>query len=221
MAPSAKEPGGADHPANPKTRRENLRHALQVYGMWVRGGFGRRLVDGKVAIRIVEHHQEVVPRGENEQLVASVSAQGCAGWVVEVGNHINELGSDAGTELFCHLLHHEALDIDVDGGESGARTAKRLEGAEIVGVADNHRVARIEQHLAQEMERLLRTGRHKNMFDVGRRWGARHDCFAKSCVSRGKSVLKGIGVTVEDALSRERGHLFAWESVGVGKASRE
>ena len=149
-------------PACAQARREHLRHRAQIHHV-----VGKRLERQHVAafvaqtaVRIVLHHHEAVFVRQLDEALAARRNHGDTAGVLEVRDGIEKLQTrvvlaDARQFLF-QQVHAHALVVEGDAADVGLVGGKRLQRAQVRGAFGQHDVARIDERLGDQVERLLR-----------------------------------------------------------------
>ena len=116
-------------------------------------------------VRIIVHHQQLVPRCLLHQRDAACVRQSPTGRILKRRYRIEE--ACAAAAAFHHIRQRgriEALFIHRDRNEARRVDAHCVQGADVGRGLDDDRVAFIDEHLAQKVEALLRTRHHQHLF---------------------------------------------------------
>ena len=168
-------------PTRAQTRREHLRHSAEVHHV-VRKRLERQHVAALVAqaaIGVILHHHEAVLVRQFDEALATRGHHGDAAGVLEVRNGVEELEAriafaDARKLLF-QQIHAHALVIEGDAADIRLVGRERLQRAEVGGAFGQHDVARIDERLGDEVERLLRARGDHDVLRLGAHADVAHE----------------------------------------------
>ena len=173
------------------------------------------------AVRIVLDQRQVVAGAGFDQFEAALDRQAAAGRVLEVRQRVQHARA---LDDRLDRARHQAMLVGGDRGEFRAIHRKRLQRAEVARGLDQHAAAFVDQHLAEQVERLLRAGRHQHLFrgDLAALGGQRiGDPFAQRRETVGRAVLQGHVATVGQHLVERRLHFLDREGVCRWQAAGE
>ena len=172
----------------------------------------------QLAVGIVFDDGQVQLGGTLDQRDAAFQAERAAGGVLEVGQRVEE--ARAAGQLGRDGLGDQAAVIGEHRHVLGLVQAERLQRAQVAGVFDQDLAVLVDQHLAQQVQRLLRAGHDQDL--VGRHVGAGAgqvfgDPLAQRRVAFGRAVLqRGAPVGGQDLVERSAYH-FHRKPPGAGR----
>ena len=156
---------------------------------------GSRLaLETKQAVGVVLDDRDVRLAAERDERLASRRRHRDARRVVEVRHRVDELGALAAKERLLELFDDHAVLVEIDLQEPRLVGAERRERADVRGGLDRDEIARIDEHLADEVQRLLRPRRDDKVLRVGGGplLGHEHrESLAKERRTLSRSVLQG------------------------------
>jgi len=182
---------GGDHVAEADAGRQHLGEGSHIDGALrrQRTDRGRRVARiGQFAVRVVLKDQQVEFASLLGETVAALLGQQPPGRVLEVRQAIQKLGP---AQRFAHRFRHDTVFIGSNRYVLRLEQREGLQRTEIGRRFHQHGIARIDQHLGQQIQPLLRTGNHQHLIGMHRRFGravARGDPFTQ----RGKTFRSAV-----------------------------
>jgi len=154
---------GGDDVAQAHARCEDLRERAHVeHAVRVERAQRRQGIAGvaQLAVRIVfdQQHAEFFRAGH--QGLAALQRQAAAGRVLEVRDGVEE--ARAGSQLGRERFGQQALVIAGHRRVRRLEQRERLQGAQIAGCFHQDLALRVDEHLAQQVQPLLRAGRDEH-----------------------------------------------------------
>ena len=183
---------GAQYLAEAAAMRQQLAAARHRLAQRQQAG-RRRFAEVQITIRVVLDDQGLVLHRQFQHAAAALGAQHGATGVAKGRDQVDELGSVLGDQRF-QAVHLHAVAVDRRADQIGAVQAEALDRREKGRTFDDHLVARVDQRLAQQVQRLLAAGGDDQL--LGRQIGhalARHErgqLLAQGVVALGRTVLQ-------------------------------
>ena len=112
-------------------------------------------LEAQLAIGVVFHHQQLVADQSLCQCLAVGTAVGDAARVLEVGHAVQQLGVGAARQQRIQRRQIQPLFTQGNGLEGRLIDGEGLDGAEIARLLDDEILPLVDQHLAQQIQRLL------------------------------------------------------------------
>mmetsp|Transcript_5286 Transcript_5286/g.19871 ORF Transcript_5286/g.19871 Transcript_5286/m.19871 type:complete len:454 (-) Transcript_5286:714-2075(-) len=149
----------SDQIAQAETGRQHLGERAEVertLGPQAGQRRGRRLVEPQVAVGVVLDDRHTHAAGGFDNGLATGGTHHPPGRVLVIRQQVGEPGARRVMRQRSQGLRKRALRIAGQAGEQWLVGREGLQGAEVGGGLDRHRGARIAQHLADEVQALLR-----------------------------------------------------------------
>src|SRR5579863_3231828 len=148
----------------------------------------------KLAVRIIFDNRDAVLVGQKDELVTASFGESDACRILKIRQNIHELraGAQAGVEL----LGEQAIVIDGHGNVLRSVHVEGLQRAQISGCFDEHAVAAIDKHLADQIQSLLGAGGNENVLGTGNDAVASDvagNHLAEGLIAFGRTVLQRLG----------------------------
>ncbi|NYH18945.1 hypothetical protein GGD41_006173 [Paraburkholderia bryophila] len=216
---------GRDDVADPQARRQHLRERTEVDDMVRRHGeHGGQRLTGVVerAVRVVFDHRERCGLRELGERAAALDRQTAAGRILEIRLRVQQ--ARAGRQFGREGFGNQALLVGRHLNVARLVHRERLQRAEVRGRFDQHRAVRTDQHFAEQVERLLRTGSDQHLAGTDLRTIHRialGNPFAQRQIAFGRAVLQRRGGRVAQNAVRCFAHAFSREGGRRGQAARE
>ena len=197
--------------------RAHVDHAL---GVACSQGQGRLLLVPEVAVGIVLDQGDVpFPGHLHEGLTAGI-AHGAAGGILEVGQHIGQtrlVGTAA--DLPGEVLDQHAFVIAVHADGHGLHGGEGLQRAEVGGLLDQQTAALVQEHLADQVQRLLAAGGDQDLLGIDVPGQEVGNCLAQRGKAFGGRVLQGCGAVALHHGLAGFGERVQGEGLGGGQAA--
>ena len=139
---------------------------------------------------IVLDHDEAPALGQLGQPQPSRGRQGRPRRVLEGGDRVDELHRHAVVEDRREAFDVEPVVVDGHRVHAGAGELQHLAGAEVQGIVSGDVVAGFEEDAAEQVERLLRAGRHEHVVGDGAEARSRRDPLPEPGIALGRRVLE-------------------------------
>ena len=156
----------SERPADPEPGSERLREGAEVDHaiLFDRAHrVRRRGVEVEQAVRVVLEHEDVVRARDLENLEAALPRQRHAGRVAERRHRVQELDAPArglqARDVLAQRLGNEAELVRLDVVDLRLERLEHDERGDVAGRLGEHDVARVEEDLGDELERVLGPGR--------------------------------------------------------------
>ena len=218
---------GRHQKAEAQARRQDLRERAEVdTTFWVARSQRqrRRFVEPQLAIRVVFHDRQIGLGRSGRDGGTARFGHGATGRVLEVGQQVDEAGGVRVVACRAPGLGDQVVDehaIVVARHAHRYRFHRRegLQRAQVGRRFDQHTAARIEQHLGDQVEALLRAGgdQHLRRVDVPREH-VRHDLTQRAVAFAG-GVLKGGHAVVGQHFGTGSGKGRNGERAGRGQSA--
>ncbi len=182
----------------------------------------RRAVVPEIAVRVVldDRHAGIAAAARGE-LGAPARADRAAARVLEVRQRVEEARAGGARR---ELAGQRPAVVAGDADELGLVRNERLQRAEVGRRLDGDAAAGVDQHLADEVEPLLRAGRDQHLRRAHRDALARHlggDPFAQRREAFARGVLQRLARRVAQHPRRRLAHRLDRKGVGRGQAAGE
>jgi hypothetical protein len=129
----------------------------------------RRFIEMQQPVRVVLEHEDLVRATDLEDFGSAVSREGDSCRIVEVRNGVEELdAATLTTEMRNRLpqrLGNQAILVHCHVHDAGLVRAEHTERTDITRRLGEDHIARIDEELRDEVERLLRPGRRHDVVD--------------------------------------------------------
>ena len=187
------------------------------------------VVEVEVAVGDVLEHDEAVVARELDERLAPLGRHAHAGRVLVVGDRVEQLRPKAGHELPLELVDLQPVVVERHDLDLRREAPERHQRAEVGRAFDHDGVARVEERLAGELERLDRAARDHQLVVGGAAALRRVDPSRERVERTGKPArrrvlerarlfrLGELGEQLRRALARERPRVG--ESAGEGDQS--
>ena len=203
-----------------------LRERTHDHAVGQRGAadVGQRVaLEAQLAVGVVFHYHDVAAGQHLAHLLAILGGVGEARGILEVRDEVDHLR--AGIECRVQLVDVQALFGQFHLAEDGLLQRERLNGSQVRGLFHDDAVALVQQHLAEQVEHLLRAGGHEHvLFGVVGAEAvvvALGDPGAQLGHAGGDGVLEGLRAALGHHALHRFQQLFLWEGNGVRQAAGE
>ena len=226
------EPGGdlgrADGPAEPHAGEERLRRRARLHDD-VRGEAPearQRLVgEAELAVGDVLDDQEAVAARQLDQRRPPLGREAHAGRVLVVRDRVDELRAQPGGEPALQLVDLEPVLVERHGDEARLEAPERLDRAQVRRPLDDDEVAGVEERLPDQLQRLDRAARDRQLVLGGAAALQRLEPVGERVERPGqparRRVLECAQLAGLDELLEQRRDPLARERLRVGEAAGE
>ncbi|CPU62865.1 Uncharacterised protein [Mycobacteroides abscessus] len=220
-----------DDPADAVARGEGLRERAEVEdAVLVEGSQrGERLaVEAEQPVGVVLDDEDAVPLRDLEDARSALGGEGHAGGVVEVRDGVEQLdATPVGGEAREHLLQRlrdEPVLVEGHVHDVGLVRPEHAQRPDVARRLRDDHVARVDEDPRDEVERLLRAGRHDDVVGVALDALEPHDVedpLAQGLVALTGAVLERRGTARRDEALHGVGDLVEGEAFEVRHAAGE
>ena len=182
------EPRRTDHPADPQSGREHLRHRADANQRRRDDPRQGMSFEPQLAVGVVVDDERACPRGDLGELAPPRRAEGDSGRVVEVGHDVDDLWPQPAVDHVTQRTRVESVTVARYRIDRRADGSQHLRGTEVRGGLDNCFVAIVDHRAGDEIECLLRTVRYQDFVEGHAE--ALRDELAEVVQALGWSVLK-------------------------------
>ena len=216
---------GCHHEAQAQAGGQHLgerAHVDAAFGVAGRERCGWRVVKPQVAVGVVFHQRQAQFGGGIDQRGAARIAHGAAGRVLEVGQHIQEAGLvGACAHLGLEVVHQHTFVIAGHGHHGGLHGREGLQRAQVGGGLHQHAAVRVDEHLGDQVQRLLRAGGDQDLVGVHVPRQEVGNRLAQRTVALAGGVLQGRSPVVAQHGGRGFGKGRHREGLARGQAARQ
>ncbi|MNV43274.1 hypothetical protein D3C71_1349840 [compost metagenome] len=199
--------------------RAHVDAAFRVAGRQRRGW---RVVKPQVAVGVVFHQRQIQFSGSLHQGGATCFAHGAARGVLEVGQHVQKARS-VGTRahLGLQVVDEHAFVIAGHGHHSRLHGREGLQRAQVGGRFHQHAAVGVDQHLGDQVQRLLRASGDEHLVGIHIPGQEVRDGLAQRAIPFAGGVLQGGGAVIGQHGGRGFGKGRDREGLGRGQAARQ
>ena len=155
-------------------------------------GCGRRVVEPQVTVGVVLDQRQAQLRGLFYQGGAARFAHGAARGILEVGQHVQEAGLvGAAAHFGGQVVDENAFVVTGHGHHLGLHGGEGLQRAQVGGGFHQYAAVGVDQHLGDQVQRLLRACGDEHLGGVHVPWQKVGNRLAQGGVAFAGGVLQG------------------------------